>query len=118
LIQVPCLERTKNGGIGSQEDQMPKSHFEIVDGYKIEDPVGMDLKSEDQAKQLATDIARQIAIDVKDSDARKVVVKDEAGSHVHQVPVKKCYFLKMQERDNKSAACAHAGTALEADARL
>jgi hypothetical protein len=67
---------------------MPKFHFEIVDGFKIEDPVGMDLKSEDQAKQLAANIARQIAIDVKDSEARKVVVKDEGGSHVHEIPVK------------------------------
>jgi hypothetical protein len=67
---------------------MPKFHFEIVDGFKIEDLVGMDLKSEDQAKQLAADIARQIAIDVKDSEARKVVVKDEGGSHVHEIPVK------------------------------
>jgi hypothetical protein len=67
---------------------MPKYHFEIVDGFKIEDPVGMDLKSEDQARELAGNIARQIAIDVKDHKARKVVVKDEAGSHVHEVPVK------------------------------
>lgn len=25
---------------------MPKFHFEIVDGYKTEDPVGLDCKSE------------------------------------------------------------------------
>ena len=67
---------------------MTRYHFEIVDGVKIEDPVGMELKSEEQAKQLAANIARQIAIDVKDSEARKVVVKDEIGSHVHEVPVK------------------------------
>jgi hypothetical protein len=67
---------------------MTRYHFEIVDGVKIEDPVGMELKSEEQAKQLAANIARQIAIDVKDSEARKVVVKDETGSHVHEVPVK------------------------------
>jgi hypothetical protein len=30
---------------------MPKFHFEIVDGYKIEDPVGLDCKSEEQAKR-------------------------------------------------------------------
>jgi hypothetical protein len=67
---------------------MTRYHFEIVDGVKIEDPVGMELKSEEQAKQLAANIARQIAIDVKDSEARKVVVKDEIGSHVHEVAVK------------------------------
>lgn len=30
---------------------MPKFHFEIVDGYKIEDSVGMDCKNEEQAKK-------------------------------------------------------------------
>ena len=67
---------------------MPKFHFEIIDGIKLEDPVGMELKSEDQAKQLAENIARQIAIDVKDSEARNVVVKTEDGSEIHKVPVK------------------------------
>ena len=38
---------------------MPKFHFEIVDGYKIEDPVGLDCKNEEQAKRVAQDIARQ-----------------------------------------------------------
>ncbi len=67
---------------------MPRFHFEIVDGVKIEDPVGMVLKSEDQAKQLAVDVAKQIAIEAKNSEARKVVVKMEDGSEVHKVPVK------------------------------
>jgi hypothetical protein len=43
---------------------MPKFHFEIVDGYKIEDPVGLDCKSEEQARTVAKDIARQIAADL------------------------------------------------------
>jgi hypothetical protein len=30
---------------------MPKFHFEIVDGYMIEDPVGLDCKNEEQAKK-------------------------------------------------------------------
>jgi hypothetical protein len=44
---------------------MAKFHFEIVDGIKIEDPVGMDCKSEAQAIDVARSIARQIEIDVK-----------------------------------------------------
>jgi hypothetical protein len=39
---------------------MLKFHFEIVDGYKIEDPVGLDCKSEEQARKAAKDIARQM----------------------------------------------------------
>ena len=43
---------------------MPRFHFEIVDGVRIADPVGTICKSEEQARQLAANIARQIAIDV------------------------------------------------------
>jgi hypothetical protein len=66
---------------------MPRFHFEIVDGYKIEDPVGMDC-TEAQAREVAENIAKQIAIDVKDGDARHIVVKAENGSEIHKVPVK------------------------------
>ena len=67
---------------------MPKYHFEIVDGYTIEDPVGLDCKSEDQALEIARSIARQIEIDVKNSGARKVSVKTDEGQEVHKVPIK------------------------------
>ena len=67
---------------------MPKFHFEIVDGYKIEDPVGLDCKNEEQAKKVAEDIARQIAIDVGITAARNVVVVDEGGTEVYKAPVK------------------------------
>jgi hypothetical protein len=45
--------------------------------------------SEDQAKQVARSIARQIAIDVGTRHARKVVVVDDEGSEVHEEPVQK-----------------------------
>jgi hypothetical protein len=66
---------------------MPKFHFEIVDGYNIEDPVGIDLKSKDQAKALANDIARQIAIDVGGTAARNVVVVDDEGEEVYKASI-------------------------------
>jgi hypothetical protein len=66
---------------------MPKFHFEIVDGYKIEDPVDLDCKNE-QAKKVAEDIARQIAIDVGSTAARNVVVVDDGGAEVYKAPVK------------------------------
>jgi hypothetical protein len=67
---------------------MPRFHFDIVDGVEIRDPVGMDC-SEDQAKQVARSIARQIAIDVGTRHARKIVVVDEGGAKVHEEPVQK-----------------------------
>jgi hypothetical protein len=67
---------------------MPKFHFEIIDGYKIEDPVGLDCKSEEQAKEIAVNIAQQIAIDIGPEVARKIVVVDEDGTEIYKVPVK------------------------------
>ncbi len=67
---------------------MPKFHFEIIDGYKIEDPVGFDCKTSDEAKVVADKIARQIAIDVGVTRARNVVVVDDDGQQVYVAPVK------------------------------
>ena len=76
------------GFFSSQEERCQNFNFEIVDGYKIEDPVGLDCKSEDQAREVAASIARQIAIDVGTEAARSVSLVDEQGSEVHKVPVK------------------------------
>jgi hypothetical protein len=82
-------ERMEIPGIAlSQERRMPRFHFEIVNGVRIEDPVGLFCKSEDQAKQVAQDIARQIAIDVQNSGMRKIVVKAEDGQTIFETPVK------------------------------
>ena len=66
---------------------MSRYHFEIVDGFKIEDPVGFECTSEHQARQLADDIARQIAIDVGTTAARKVVVIDDDGTEIYRSAV-------------------------------
>jgi hypothetical protein len=66
---------------------MPKFHFEIVDGYRIEDPVGLDCESEEQARTVAHDIAKQIAIDVGSESARHVVVVGEDGIELFKTPV-------------------------------
>lgn len=68
---------------------MPVFHFDIADGVRLEDPVGLDCKSEHEAKQTAELIARQIAIDLEpDGEERAVVVVDEAGSEIYKVAVK------------------------------
>jgi hypothetical protein len=68
---------------------MPIFHFDISDGVRLEDPVGMDCKSEQEARKTADLIARQIAIDLADGDRnRSVVVIDEAGSEIYEAPVK------------------------------
>jgi hypothetical protein len=68
---------------------MPIFHFDIADGVRLEDPVGLDCKSEHEARRTADLIARQIAIDlVGDDEPRSVVVVDEAGSEIYKAPVK------------------------------
>jgi hypothetical protein len=68
---------------------MPIFHFDIADGVRLEDPVGLDCASEHDARRTADLIARQIAIDlVGDSEPRAVVVNDEDGSEIYYAPVK------------------------------
>jgi hypothetical protein len=66
---------------------MPKYHFEIIDGYLLEDPVGMDCQNDDQAKVIAHDIAHQIALDIESQTPRNVVVIDEDGAEIYQTPI-------------------------------
>ena len=68
---------------------MPIFHFDISDGVRLEDPVGMDCKNEHDARRTADLIARQIAIDVVDGgNDRSVVVVDEAGSEIYTAQIK------------------------------
>ncbi|MDB5504094.1 MAG: hypothetical protein JWR89_3996 [Tardiphaga sp.] len=66
---------------------MPKYHFEIVDGYKLEDPVGLECRDELQARTVAKDIARQIAIDIESTTQRNVVVVDDDGEEIYKTPI-------------------------------
>jgi hypothetical protein len=68
---------------------MPIFHFDIADGVRLEDPVGLDCRNETDAKRTAKLIARQIAVDLVDgNEDRSVVVVDEAGSEIFKTPVK------------------------------
>ncbi|MDP3078273.1 hypothetical protein [Bradyrhizobium sp.] len=68
---------------------MPIFHFDIADGVRLEDPVGLDCANESDARKTADLIARQIAIDLDDGDrGRSVVVIDEDGSEIYMTPVK------------------------------
>jgi hypothetical protein len=67
---------------------MPIFHFDIADGVRLEDPVGLDCKNESDARKTADLIAYQIAIDLDDGQqGRCVVVIDEAGSEIYQTEV-------------------------------
>ncbi len=69
---------------------MPIFHFDIADGVRLEDPVGLDCANESDAMKTADLIARQIAIDLDDGDRDRtvVVVVDEDGLEIYTTPVK------------------------------
>ena len=68
---------------------MPIFHFDIADGVRLEDPVGLDCADASDARKTADLIARQIAVDVTDGNHdRSVVVVDEDGSEIYKAPVK------------------------------
>lgn len=68
---------------------MPIFHFDIADGVRLEDPVGLDCANEHDAMKTADLIARQIAIDLVDGNRdRSVVVIDEDGSEIYKAPVR------------------------------
>ena len=65
---------------------MPKFHFPIVDGVTLPDPVGLDLKNNEQAKAHAKSIAIHIG-QANPKHKRSVVVMDEDGEEVDRVSV-------------------------------
>ena len=67
---------------------MPRFHFEIVDGHTLPDPTGLELPTEQAAKQAAHAIAKQIAIDVEDENLKEVVVKTDDGRKIYKAPIK------------------------------
>ena len=64
---------------------MPKFHFEILDGLRLEDPRGMDLATVTQVKVLADRIIQQIAKDVEPNSLKAVVVKTDSGEEIYKV---------------------------------
>ena len=67
---------------------MPRFHFEIVDGYTLSDPCGMELPTEQAAKKVAHEIAKQISVDVEDESFKDVVVKTEDGKEIYKAAIK------------------------------
>lgn len=67
---------------------MPIFHFDIEDGFRLEDPVGLECPDEEVARYTAEQMARQIAIDLgADDEQRTVVVIDETGHEICKVEV-------------------------------
>lgn len=67
---------------------MPYYHFEIVNGFRLEDPVGLQCHDHVAARRRADMIARQIAEDVPARQTRTVVLIDDHGTEIYKAPVR------------------------------
>ena len=67
---------------------MPRFHFPIVDGTRLEDPVGIELTDNHAARQQAERIAKHVS-NVGHRTQRKVLAIDETGEEIHKAPVTK-----------------------------
>ena len=67
---------------------MPRFHFEIIDGYTLPEPSGMELPTEQAAKKLAREIAKQISVDVEDRSLTDVVVRTDDGKEIYKAPIR------------------------------
>ena len=68
---------------------MPIFHFDIADGVRLEDPVGLRLR--ERARREANrrpDRAADRQRSPRRHEPRSVVVVDEAGSEIYTAPVK------------------------------
>jgi hypothetical protein len=67
---------------------MPRFHFPIVNGLRLEDPVGIELVDNEAANVQALNIASHIH-SATHGKQRNVLVENENGEEVGKAPVKK-----------------------------
>ena len=65
---------------------MPRYHFELANGHRIPDPLGLDCKNDEDAIAKAHHIADAIATEVGKT-SRCLVVVDEEGNELGKVPI-------------------------------
>jgi hypothetical protein len=66
---------------------MARYYFDVKNGHRLVDPAGVDCIGDDAAKRQGKAIARQIAADVPQSQARHVAVRDDEGREVADIPI-------------------------------
>jgi hypothetical protein len=67
---------------------MPRFHFPIVDGTRLDDPVGVVLSNKTKAAEHAETIARHVS-NLGHKKRRNVLALDEEGREVHKVAVQR-----------------------------
>jgi hypothetical protein len=67
---------------------MPHYYFDVRNGRRHADSLGLDCRDDNGAIAKATFIATQIAIDTPQLDQRHVAVLNDAGAEIFQAPIR------------------------------
>jgi hypothetical protein len=66
---------------------MSRYHFDVKNGHRLIDPSGLDCRNDQEARNQAVIIARQIAMDAPKSEGRYVAVLNSDREEVSKVPI-------------------------------
>jgi hypothetical protein len=84
-LPVPQLEPNSKGSIVKLiGGEMPRFHFPIIDGIRLDDPVGIEFPNEEAAREHANIIAGHMP-----ASNRRIAVENSDGKEVHSVTVDK-----------------------------
>jgi hypothetical protein len=67
---------------------MPHYYFDVRNGHRDADSLGLDCRDDSGAIAKAKFIATQIAIDTPQPNQRHVAVLNDAGAEIFQVPIR------------------------------
>ncbi len=81
---------------------MPHYRFEIADGVRLADPVGLDCDDDQDARCKARIIAQQIAEQGTWSKARCVVVLDAKGEEIYKTAISRASYTEAEGRSVSS----------------
>jgi hypothetical protein len=66
---------------------MSRYYFDVKNGHRLIDPSGLDCRDDQEARNQAIIIARQIAMDAPKSEGRHVAVLNSDREEVSKVPI-------------------------------
>jgi hypothetical protein len=67
---------------------MPRYFFDVKDGHRLIDPLGLDCESDADAIDRAMVIAIKVSLDRPEVDPeRRIAVRNDAGEEISNVPV-------------------------------
>jgi hypothetical protein len=75
-------------GLSASEVTVPHYYFDVRNGRRQKDSLGLDCPDDDGAIAKAKFIATQIAIDTPQLNRRHVAVLNDAGDEIFEAPIR------------------------------